>query len=62
VLVGGGAELKGLPEVAARYFDARVTISSPFDKVSAPAFIGEVLKTAGPSFAASIGLALRGLQ
>jgi type IV pilus assembly protein PilM len=62
VLVGGGAELKGLTEVASRYFDARVVISSPFDKVSAPAFIGEVLKSAGPSFAASVGLSLRGLQ
>ena len=62
VLVGGGAALKGLPEVAARYFDAKITTSSPFDKVAAPAFIGDVLKSTGPSFATAIGLALRGLQ
>ncbi len=62
VFVGGGAELKGITEVAARYFDARVTLSTPFDKVSAPAFIDGVLKEAGPSFAAAVGLALRGLQ
>jgi type IV pilus assembly protein PilM len=62
VLVGGGAELKGITELASRYFDTRISLSSPFDKISAPAFIGDVLKTAGPSFAASVGLALRALQ
>lgn len=62
VLVGGGAQLKGISAVAARYFDAKISISSPFDKVSAPAFIGDVLKSAGPSFATAVGLALRGLH
>jgi Tfp pilus assembly PilM family ATPase len=62
VLVGGGSELKGIKDVAARFFDAKITLSSPFDKVSAPAFIGDVLKSAGPSFATAVGLALRGLQ
>lgn len=62
VFVGGGAELKGIVEAASRYFDARVTLSTPFDKVSAPAFIDDVLKEAGPSFATAVGLALRGLQ
>ena len=62
VLVGGGAELKGITAVAARYFDARISLSSPFDKVSAPAFIGDVLTAAGPSFASAVGLAIRGLQ
>ncbi len=62
VLVGGGAELKGISEVASKFFDAKIVISSPFDKVAAPAFISDVLKSAGPSFASSIGLALRALQ
>jgi len=62
VLVGGGAQLKGLPEIAARFFDASISIASPFDKVSAPAFITDVLKSAGPSFASAVGLALRALQ
>lgn len=62
VFVGGGAELKGILEVAGRYFDARVSLSTPFDKISAPAFIDNVLKEAGPSFASAVGLALRGLQ
>lgn len=62
VLVGGGAELKGIKDVAARFFDAKISLTTPFDKVSAPAFIGDVLKSAGPSFATAVGLALRGLQ
>lgn len=62
VLVGGGACLKGLAEMAAGYFDARVIVATPFDKVGTPAFIGDVLKGAGPSFAAAIGLAIRALN
>ncbi len=62
VLVGGGAALKGVQEIASRFFDARIVIGSPFDKVAAPAFIGDVLKGAGPSFASAIGLALRALH
>lgn len=62
VLVGGGAALKGIEKVIASYFDAKVVVSSPFDKVSAPAFIGDVLKEAGPSFSSAVGLALRGLN
>ncbi|MEN9390452.1 MAG: hypothetical protein RLZZ283_552 [Candidatus Parcubacteria bacterium] len=62
VLLGGGALLKGLPELSKQYFDAPITLGAPFDRVSAPAFISEVLKFAGPSFASAIGLALRALQ
>ncbi len=62
VLLGGGACLKGLETVAARYFDATIVRGTPFKKVSAPAFIEDVLKSAGPTFASAIGLALRALQ
>ncbi len=62
VLVGGGASLIGISEIASRYFDARIVVGSPFEKVAAPAFIIDVLKQAGPSFASAIGLALRGLH
>lgn len=62
VLVGGGAALKGISEVAGKYFDTRVVIGSPFDKLTTPAFIGDMLKGAGPSFASAVGLALRALQ
>lgn len=62
VLVGGGASLKGIAEMAAHSFDAKIVIGTPFDKVAAPAFIADVLKGAGPSFASAIGLALRALH
>jgi type IV pilus assembly protein PilM len=62
VLVGGGAQLKGLHDIASRYFDAQVVLATPFDRVGAPAFISDVLKNAGPSFASAVGLALRALQ
>jgi type IV pilus assembly protein PilM len=62
VLVGGGAELKGIKDIAAKYFDAPVSLGSPFEKVAAPAFIADVLKATGPSFASAVGLALRALS
>src|SRR3989344_612855 len=62
VLVGGGAELKGITDIASKFFDAHVLLGSPFDKVTTPAFIGDILKNAGPSFASAVGLALRALQ
>lgn len=62
VLVGGGAAMKGITTIAAKNFDAPVTLGSPFDHVSAPAFIAEVLTDVGPSFSSAVGLALRALK
>lgn len=62
VLVGGGAQLKGLDTVARGYFDAPISLGSPFERVAAPAFISDVLVGAGPSFASAVGLALRALE
>lgn len=62
VLLGGGAELKGIRDSAAKFFDANVVLGNPFEKVAAPAFIADVLKETGPSFSSAIGLALRALQ
>ncbi len=62
ILVGGGAQMKGMPDVARGYFDAPLSLGSPFERVSAPAFITDVLSSAGPSFASAVGLALRALE
>ena len=62
VLVGGGAQMKGLADVTRTYFDAPIVLGQPFERVQAPAFIGDVLKEAGPSFASAVGLALRALE
>jgi type IV pilus assembly protein PilM len=62
VLTGGGAMLKGLMEKAQNTFEIQVEIADPFSKVEYPAFLSEVLKTAGPEFSVAIGLAIRKLQ
>lgn len=62
VLVGGGAQMKDVANITRQYFDAPVVLGQPFERVQAPAFIGDVLKDAGPSFASAVGLALRALE
>lgn len=62
VLTGGGALLKGLKEKAQNSFETPVEVADSFSKVEYPAFLEEVLKTAGPEFTVAIGLAIRKLQ
>lgn len=62
VLVGGGAQLKGLMDIARGYFDAPISCGAPFERIAAPAFIANVLTGAGPSFSSAVGLALRALE
>ncbi len=62
IFTGGGALLKGLPEVAANNFRAEIEIGHPFSKVNAPEFLEKVLESMGPEFAVALGLALRKLQ
>lgn len=61
VLVGGGSALKGLAELAKNNFKTEVVTANPFNKVSSPAFLENILNEAGPEFAVAIGLALRRL-
>lgn len=61
-LIGNGAALKGLSELAASQFDNQFTPANPFGKVQAPAFLDPVLSEAGPAFAVAIGVALKELQ
>jgi type IV pilus assembly protein PilM len=62
ILIGGGAMLKGILDVAKKSFEVPVAIGKPFDTVVAPAFLENILAEAGPGFAVSIGLGLRHLQ
>ncbi|MBP6060660.1 MAG: pilus assembly protein PilM, partial [Candidatus Pacebacteria bacterium] len=62
IFTGGGALLKGLPEIALNNFRAEIIIGHPFNKVGAPSFLSKVLESIGPEFAVSLGLALRKLQ
>ncbi|MBX4206478.1 type IV pilus assembly protein PilM [Candidatus Parcubacteria bacterium] len=61
LMVGGGASLKGILELAKENFKMDVALGLPFNKVSAPAFLENILRETGPEFAVSIGLALRKL-
>ncbi|MDB5194685.1 MAG: Type pilus assembly protein PilM [Parcubacteria group bacterium] len=58
-LIGGGAALKGLVDVAKENFKTEVVAGDPFGKLSTPAFLTQVLRETGPEFAVAIGLALR---
>lgn len=62
VLTGGGANLAGVIDMAKKEFDAPVELATPFSRVQTPAFIDDVLRGAGPTFANAVGLALRALK
>ncbi len=61
LMVGGGASLKGILDLAKTNFKMNVELGLPFNKVSAPAFLENILHETGPEFAVAIGLALRKL-
>jgi Tfp pilus assembly PilM family ATPase len=61
-MVGGGASLKGILEQAKESLKTPVELGLPFNKVSAPAFLENILRETGPEFAVAIGLALRKLS
>ncbi len=61
ILIGGGSALKGLPDLAKQNLKTEAIAANPFQKLSAPAFIEEVLRDTGPEFAVAVGLALRRL-
>jgi type IV pilus assembly protein PilM len=62
ILIGGGAALKGLADLAKNNFKTEVVAGNPFNKVATPAFLEKVLRETGPEFAVAVGLALRKLQ
>ncbi|MBI2099812.1 MAG: type IV pilus assembly protein PilM, partial [Candidatus Vogelbacteria bacterium] len=62
ILIGGGALLRGILDLATKSFEVPVSLGKPFDKVETPPFLQNVLAEAGPGFAVSIGLCLRHLQ
>ncbi len=62
ILIGNGALLRGLLELASTSFDVPVTIGRPFEKTQFPAFLEKMLGETGPGFAVATGLALRQIQ
>ncbi len=62
VLTGGGAELIGLDDFVREKVPVDVTMSNPFNKITTPAFLEDILKEVGPEFAVAVGAALRRLR
>ena len=62
ILIGGGASLPGLVDIARTSLNAEVEVANPFAHTEAPAFLDDVLREIGPGFAVSVGLALRKLK
>lgn len=62
VMIGGGAELKGILGYAKESLKLEVELGLPFNKVASPAFLENILRETGPEFAVAIGLALRKLS
>lgn len=61
-LIGGGSQLLGFQEQLQKRFSIPVHASDSFSKAQAPAFLAEILKQSGPTFAVSLGCALKQLQ
>ncbi len=62
VMVGGGARVDHINEIAEKYFQTSIVLGNPFGKTESPAFLEQVLKKTGPEFAVAVGIALRKLQ
>ncbi|MCE9643358.1 MAG: pilus assembly protein PilM [Candidatus Andersenbacteria bacterium] len=60
VLIGGGANLKGLPEYWGKAVGLQAIIGNPWKDVAYPKQLEETLKAIGPRYGVSVGLALRG--
>lgn len=59
VLIGGGANLKGLSEFWTEVFGVAAEVGNPWKGIRVPAVLNERLRILGPSFAVAVGLALR---
>lgn len=61
-MVGGGATLNGLQELANKRINAEILLGNAFGKVQTPAFLEDVLRETGPEFTVAAGAALRVLE
>lgn len=59
VVIGGGANLKGLPEYWSRAIGIQTSVGNPWKGLSYPEKVEEALKYNGSRFCVAVGLALR---
>ena len=62
IITGGSSLMPGLKEYLSVEFKKDVLILNPFNSVSYPAVLREVLEKKGSSYGVSVGLALKGLE
>lgn len=62
IFTGAGARVPGILEVASEVIKGKVSIADPFSKIDAPIFLHEMLQRVGPTYAVSVGLALKGFE
>jgi type IV pilus assembly protein PilM len=60
VLIGGGANLKGLAEYWGREVGIQTVVGNPWKNISYPKALEQTLLTLGPRYGVAVGLALRG--
>ena len=61
IISGGGSVLNGMVDFVKAHTEMEAEVTDPFSKIETPAFLDDLLKKVGPSFAVALGLALRGL-
>lgn len=62
VLIGGGANLKGLKEKWSQLLGINTTIGNPWKGLTVPQELEEHLSSVGSTYAVSVGLAVRGIR
>ncbi|MDO8470434.1 MAG: type IV pilus assembly protein PilM [bacterium] len=62
ILGGGSAKLPGLKEYVQQNMRKEVEIADPFRSIYYPPILEGTMKATGPSYAVSVGMALRGLE
>ncbi len=62
VLIGGSANLKGLPDYFRRELDLEAKVGNPWEGIEYPPILENRLLELGPRFSVAVGLALKNLQ
>ncbi len=62
ILGGGSAKLLGLREYVQQNMQKEVEVSNPFLSIYYPPILEQTIQEIGPSYAVSVGMALRGLE
>ena len=62
ILYGGGGAIRGLAEKTAQRLGLETSLGQPFNRLEYPLLVQPAVREAGPVFANSIGLGIRGLK